>query len=412
MLLLNATTVGSSGDNILSYRADGSDFLIQGIDAQGNNTHGPQDTDFNLAFISFRPPPTNPTLRVSDPTQISAGNLRVVQNDTGNNPTSVSVSTPHSSDNFTCNTANKGDFNISIDGQPVALANGVLLATVRNNGRNNGDGAGTVYAVASVAQNSLGAGAWIAVDRIGSNAETNLDLAAAFFPFAGGYVGGHFNNAGVSLTDTLPTGSTLTRTATGRYQLTIPGVDSRSGGYLFAINGSNSDNTLSSAVLHDGGGWDLGSYDNEANLGSFQDENFSLLFLPRKLSGFVRALGLVDGDGTVLTSDGIFTIEHPSTGEYLLTVPGLTPELGMLLLATSGLEGNLPADNFLSYSAQGDSFLIQSRDLPGALLEDARFSVAYIRFQYDENWTPEPTTAVFLGGGLLALSRRFRRKRA
>ena len=78
MLLLTATKSNYSSDNVLCYKADGNDFLIQGIDLQGDNTHGAQDTDFNFAFVGFDTPLQNPQLRTTDPSALAAGNIRVV----------------------------------------------------------------------------------------------------------------------------------------------------------------------------------------------------------------------------------------------------------------------------------------------------------------------------------------------
>ncbi len=409
MLLLNATHEGWSGDNLLTYQADGDDFLIHGLDA-GPGAAGLQDTNFNFAFLPFDTPIANPKLREFNPTAISAANIRVIQNDTGNSATSVSVYTEGGSDNFTVHNANKGDFHPSIDGNPVSLADGILMATARNNGRDNGDGAGALYGVVSVEHNGLNPNMWIPVDRVGSNGETNMDLAAGFFPFEGGYIGGHFNSSGASLKDSLPAGSSLTRTATGRYQLSFPDVDSRSDGLLFAINGSNSDNSFTAGVMDDGSGWDIGSYDNQADFGSFQNEDFSLLYLPMTTTASIAALGRVDADGTVLAGDGFFDVSKTDVGEYLLEVGrGFTPEDGMLLLTASEMLSGTPADNVLSYEPFGDDFLIQSRDLPGALLDDVAFSFAFVRFQI-----PEPGSAMLLVlalGGFLALGNRRRGRR-
>ncbi|MDZ7617230.1 MAG: PEP-CTERM sorting domain-containing protein [Patescibacteria group bacterium] len=410
VLLLNTTTVGNSSDNFLVYRGDGNDFLIHGIDAQNNNTHGLQDTDFVFAFLPFEEPVGNPQLRPFDPRAISAANIRVIQNDVGTGATSVSVWAEQGSDNFTIHGGNRGDFHPSIDGSPISLANGILMATVRANGRDNGDGVGTVYGVVSVEHNSLNPNMWIPVDRIGSKAETNIDLAAAFFPFEGGYIGGHFSSAAASLKDTLPVGSSLTRTATGRYRLTMPDIDSRTDGLLFAINGSNTENTFTAAVTADGTGWDIGSYDSRANLGTFENEDFSLLYLPMATTHGIAALGRMGADGAVLAGDGNFQVSRTGLGEYLLELGGgFTAEDGMLLLTVAELQEGVPADNVLSYEAYGEGFLIQSRDLPGASLEDVAFAFAFVNFH-----VPEPSTGMLLVlalGGLLVSGNRRRERR-
>jgi hypothetical protein len=413
MLLLTALVTGVSGDyssdNTLVYRADGDDFLIQGLD-MGNASGSAQDTSFQFAFIGFDNPPANPQLRPFDPTAIQSGNIGVIQRDAGNNATSVSAYVESGTDALTIGAGNKGDFYVYVNGANVNAADGVMIATVRNNGRDNQDGSGTVYPFAGVGSDAQGQ-AWISVNRVmggafGLSEETNVDLAVAAFPFAGGYMGGHFTGSGTAVASTLPAGSTVTHTATGRWTLSIPGVDSRTDGALFTVCADDADNTMVASVLPDGSGWSIGTYDNQANLGEFiQDQNFSVLYLPFEFNPHVPALGAVDADGNLLASQvthGPIRVEHLGTGQYLLDLGELTPDDGVLLLSIAGLENGMPADNVISYEALGGDFLIETRDMPGYIpaLEDAAFAFAFVSF---DAVMPEPASATLCAMGAVLL---------
>ncbi|RYD31570.1 MAG: hypothetical protein EOP85_22600, partial [Verrucomicrobiaceae bacterium] len=64
------------------------------------------------------------------------GNLTVIQNDTGNNATSVSA-TISQGNGPTYHAGSRGDFGLRFDGATPAedVANGILIATISENGR-------------------------------------------------------------------------------------------------------------------------------------------------------------------------------------------------------------------------------------------------------------------------------------
>ena len=72
--------------------------------------------------------------------------------------------------------------------------------------------------------------------------------------------------------------------------------------------------------------------------------------------------------------------------------------------------GNRPQDNILMYAADGDDFIIYSRDLTGLGYESTRFVFAYVDFE-DPLYLPEPTSLVLLGLGGLTIAIRRRRSR-
>ena len=100
--------------------------------------------------------------------------------------------------------------------------------------------------------------------------------------------------------------------------------------------------------------------------------------------------GLIGGyyngaTNTTIASAGNFTMSKTATGQYTLTVPGESPTTGMLIMSvanevTSGAV-TAPDDNILTYATgTGNSFTINSYDLPAAGFQDTKFVWAFISF--------------------------------
>ena len=287
---------------------------------------------------------------------------------------------------------NEGDISPAIHGYGGRRGQGVLLATVAENGRDHG--AGERFATAEVVQRGAFpllrelsiATAEAGPASTGATVELNIHVAAAFFPFAGGWLGGHLRTVG-----DLPDGAFIDggapgidiemvdNYAAGRFRLRSPGVHSVDDGILLAVGGSDDDNAVSAPPNADGSGWEIGVRDSAGDLGAYEQGSFSFVFVPFSATGLVG--GRVAEDGSVLSSAGSFSLLRSSPGVYRLTVPGHSPDTGVLLLTVAGLRGADPDDNILSYEAEGSDFVIESRDLPGLLLEDASFVFAYVPYQ-------------------------------
>ena len=313
---------------------------------------------------------------------------------------------------------NEADIQVGVGGVGAHYTKGVLMATVRENCRD--DGTGTLqYGTAEVAFPSGFGGSEtlsIATSRAGTGqgGELNINVAAAFFPFAGAWVGGHVNSAGTLVAAGGVTQDALTHVSAGHYELRLPGVNSLEDGLLFVIGGSNSNRIVTTQLLDDHSGWNLNVKLNTTNHGDSVQDDFSFVYVPYSAIGLVAGLVDHDSNGTILSSVGDFTLDVVGTSTYRLTVADGSPEQGMLLLTVCddpGASYTLPDDNIISYAADGDDFLIQVLDLNGLTAETggAGFAFAYISFA-EPPYIPEPTSMLLLAGGLAELLRRRRRK--
>lgn len=410
MLLLSpVANTGGNQDNFLTYEGDGDDFVIRGYDA-GNAEPSLQDTRFWVSYVSFDNPPSDPQLRTVDLDAVAAANLSIVQNDTGNTSASVTVTTPEGTPGFYVRRADAGDFYLARDGEPLDLSQGILMGTVRNLGRDNGDG---TVRYGTVESTILGNEPLLATAVAGTaGGELNIDLAAAWFPFSGCWAGAHVDDTGQMWAARRMDQSMLTQIDTGRYTFQIPGVNSQEDGMLFAIGGSNSDRVVAAAILDDHTGWELAVRGNNQDGGSYAQDDFSLLYISyaetRDLIG-----GLIDESGTVLSGAGLdaFHLNRNAVGEYILSIDGESPETGMLLLTTAKKweNGGIAEDNILAYEAYGDDFLIRSYDLPQISLQDTDFVFAFVSFN-SPMLIPEPGSLTLLAVGLLVLGCLRRRR--
>src|SRR5580698_8009475 len=80
---------------------------------------------------------------VSGTNQISAANINVFQNDTNNNATSVTLSTPVSLNDFRVingTQTSRADYFVQIGASATDdVANGILISSIDQNGRDNGE---------------------------------------------------------------------------------------------------------------------------------------------------------------------------------------------------------------------------------------------------------------------------------
>ena len=317
---------------------------------------------------------------------VSAANLAVLDNT--NSPAVVIEQTGTAA--MTVLRRNLGDFELAANGVPLDYRDGVALATVRENGRDHGDGMGVGYATVetAIAPWSSGSGTELSLSTTrggtSAQAEFNVNTAAAYFPFADGWVGAHV------MVDS--TGKPTLRAASGvspnavvqlepgqaRYTIDL-GVNSRTDGLLFVTGANNADHVVAAAPLGDGSGWYVDVRENSQNFGSNNHGSFSFVYVPLDTPGLVG--GYYNGASQgFINQAGQSTITRTATGRYQLDIPGQSPETGVLLLTGSRLFTDGPDDNIFSYEDASSSFMIESRDLPSTGLQDSYFTFAFIPF--------------------------------
>lgn len=332
----------------------------------------------------------------------------VVTGSTTGNFDSIAV-TKSGSPGASISQANRGDYQISVDGEGCAYTQGIMLASVTQNTR---DG---IHASVEVGRNSFSDGYLaLSVTQAGSGAEVNCNVATAWFKYEAGWQGAHINSDGtLASSSTNITQSMITKPAAGCYQVKLDGGRSPSAGLLFAIGNDNSNGLALTAPSSDKSGWDIRTQSNKTDFsGTLTDANFSLLYLPLDTPGLIG--GYFSGTGGVannILSAGTFSMTRTTTGTYKLTIPGETPDTGMLILSIccaatkSGVIG--PDDNILTYEGDADgNFMIYSYDLPNCTgLQDTQFVWAFMDYTNPITLAPvpEPSTLALLLVGLGAV---------
>ena len=207
----------------------------------------------------------------------------------------------------------------------------------------------------------------------------------ARFPYSQGWIGGSYTGTGAAAFGNAA--FTVTKTGTGQYDVAVNGVtDSRQDGFLFAIAEGNSDN-YSRAVPLGGNSYRVVVRDNAATFSGGEDGAFNLLYIPRSTQGLVG--GHVRGDTTIanpmIQSFGNFSIQRTSDGNWTMSVPGHSPETGILVIESADFDRTRGANVYFSYQADstGANFQIRQMQFEGTqtnLLNDD-FVVFFIPFE-------------------------------
>ncbi len=274
-----------------------------------------------------------------------------------------------------------GDVEVTIAGAAIAPAGGVVIATIRQNAEVPATNSRLVQAY----ENGSG-GTSLALKQFGGDAAADAQVSVSLFRFADNWIGGHVNSAGNLIAGNGVGAPDIVRTAAGRYQITVPGVtDAAVDGFLFVIGNENADNVASSRAIPGTGLYEVAIRDNQQDFGDGEDGGFSFVFIPRNAQNLVA--GSIDsslaGPNPVSLGVGNFTIERMPvvTGgsEWKLTIPGQSPDTGMLVLANQ--DNTEIEDNYLTYQSDGaGSFLIHNHDMPGMGRQEQPFSFMFIPF--------------------------------
>src|SRR5262249_39801295 len=122
---------------------------------------------------------------------ISAGLISVIQNDISNNVESVTVTAPLAINGFFIrDDSHSGDFNVQMGaGFSDDVSDGVLMACVAQNGRDNGETnyPGTNFCTPTIdySKSVTFAGAYfVSTFNAPTGAEYNINVAVAYFPYS------------------------------------------------------------------------------------------------------------------------------------------------------------------------------------------------------------------------------------
>ncbi|HEV2695919.1 MAG TPA: phospholipase C, phosphocholine-specific [Verrucomicrobiae bacterium] len=316
---------------------------------------------------------------VSGTNRISAANINVVQNDTNNNATSVTLSTPVSINDFRVingTLSSQADYFVQIGASATDdVTNGILISSIDQNGRDNGE-SGAYYGV-NFGTSAIDSGAtaspgssgqwWIPVFQAPENGEYNFNVAAAYFPYTEGWLGGWLNNAtGVNggannhfIGNTnLHLGTQVVDNSGGltKVDLRAFGLDGRTNAVLLAVGGKNEANFATGGTNTDGT-WTVRCRDD--NGGAEQDY---IAFVCVPLTNHTVISGKFRGDTGIVLQSEPFIVTSIGVGTYHLSIPGVNPANGVLIISPEG-DGLNNVDNIVSYQLNGDGWDIQSRDI-------------------------------------------------
>jgi hypothetical protein len=403
----NGAGGGLPGDNLVTYRADGNDWIIVSDDLPTanatvgqNGQSGDPTPYFQFAFMPFNAKPTAPgaiPAPVWNKSSVWGYRMNMTEIDGRDNDNddyaavadpstgvvpgpgvygTTAASTPNL--NVVPANMNRGDPRPTVNGANPTTRDGMMFATISEGLRDNSATNGiNDYGLAGCYPTAAGIWTVATSGADPTTGEANLNYAVAFFGANTGFQMG-----------TNPTATVGIQAGVGG--VTLSGVNSQTDGVLMANNGGNEDNFVTVTPHADGSGWDVQNWDN----GVFgQNVNFNYIYLPYTTQNLVA--GRVNPDGTLInsTDTGKFTLVKEATGDYLLTINGRTPDQGMLLLSADATDPN-STDNTLVYEPAGNSFRILSIDMiTGAdkeagsftTQEDTRFQFAFV------DWITPPT---------------------
>lgn len=312
---------------------------------------------------------------------IAAANFTVVQIDTNNTVDSVEMATTVSINEMHIRgDSNRGDYNLQIGGEySDDVTTGVLISSVAQNGRDNGEDLypGTNFCTSTVDYTRTGGNAgayYVSTFNSPTGAEYNINISAAYFPYAT-WLGGLARNSGATnggLNDLftgspgLTLGTHFIEHGGGRFtvNLTNLGIDARTDGVLLVSHGKNEDNYALSQANPTNGTWQVFVKDNGSDGSAYEQDPVAFVFVPRTNRAVISGKFRADGVPLIFSGDQPkFSVTSVSAGIWRLTIPGQSPNSGVLIISPEG-GASQNRDNIVSYEPDGDGWAIQSRDLP------------------------------------------------
>ena len=309
---------------------------------------------------------------------IGGATIKVVENDLANTTNSVTVTTTFSVNGLVVRDgSSRGDYTVQSGSTGTDdVTTGVLISSVAENGKDNGETSGTNYCTSSIAVNS--GGYFIPTSEAPGGTEYNINVSAAFFPYAK-YLGGYARNSagtGGGPNDLLTASSGINLgtqfvdngSGTSTVNLTSLGVNSQTDGVLLVCGAANNNDFAASKANADGT-WTIYLKDNGATGSTNTQGPVAFAFVPK--TNVTVVSGKFDGNGNILMYNGTsprFSVTNTSQGIWKLTIPGYSPSKGVLVISAEGGTG-FNVDNVVSFQASGNDWLIQTRDLPGLGLQ-------------------------------------------
>jgi hypothetical protein len=307
------------------------------------------------------------------------------------NPASNTIGTiqidPNSNPAFSIPISNRGDLELAVGGTRLQFYHGIVLSTITQFDRPDFVGR---HATVEVGRNSFGDGyETLSLTESGNPAvnEVNFNNSVAWFQFQAGFRGAHVNGNGglatAAFNGVVQANVRQIVNGGGLYGVNL-GVNSLTDGLLFTTADNNGNAVSGAGPLPDGSGWNVRVATNAQDIVGASAQNWSFLYLPYTTPGLIG--GYYNGtSGSTISSVGNFTMNHLGTGQYQLTIPGESPQTGMLILTVAELrisvKNQMPAADALAYQPGPDgSFLIDSFNLPGNGFDDVSFDWAFISF--------------------------------
>lgn len=330
----------------------------------------------NLPLVAGATPPP--------PHNVSAANLNVVQNDTGNTSNSVTVTSSLSINDFRIRPgSNRGDYNVQI-GETSAddLSTGLVMVSVSENGRDNNEGTGIVYCAPAFdgtvynGSNELQSGFWIVMqDCTTSRAEYNANCGVAFFRYTN-WICGWARNATAQNGQTndlfvgspgLVLGNHFKGIGAGKSALDLREFGIKNTDGVLIVNHAKNEGNFALSQTNADGTWTIYVKDNNGDNASYEQDPVAFVYIPSTNTSVISGRFVTDENmGTqILTHSGntaAFEIVNIETGRWRLTIPGYAPTNGVLIVSAEG-GLSLNRDNVVSYQPDGNGWIIESRDI-------------------------------------------------
>jgi hypothetical protein len=327
---------------------------------------------------------------------VSAANLKVDRPGAADDNSNCVVTVSVTVNDVRTNVYDRGDYRLQIGGiADDDLTNGVLIASVAQNNRNN-------YGT-NATQTTGGApdvnGTWKVVTFISpfttsetaNRGEDNVNVGVGWFPFNswiggvalnsvnGGVLSNFFGSPGLVWgTHFIDARATNGPAGVAYLDLRSFGIDSRRDGVLLVNHPKDEANYALSFINNADdemdGTWTLYCHDNRNNGRNYEQDPLSFVFVPKSNTNVVS--GMFMGDGSIGIYSGTtpaFTVAWRTdiaAGTYELKIPGRLPTDGVLIVSHAGGDAN-NGDNIVTSqpNTAGDGWIIQSRDIPNLGLQ-------------------------------------------